>query len=481
MGALCLLGCVLTVAQLPPAGVGRTAAGGEWLLTPRLEDAQELVYRGTFSESASGSVQFSREYRFENRVFVLESSPRGLDVAILTVLKDPRSGQQASARAARLERVRVDSQGRITPPAGVSLRVPLEGPPTLECGAFVAVPRGLIDRRGWVVNEPGRPEWQWTIAGTEMVKGTSCLKLVGLQVSSDWEQPRGGRPAWRRQDTVWVSPRDGIAHRLERIIERKLPLRSEPAQQSVLTYELALSPRYPRQLVEAYRRDIEQALRFREAAEPFLARPAPFAEQLAALLGRINAYLERQTGPTPYREGLIQVRARVEAARRGETPPALPLEPAEAPVPRPGPTAEGVALGQTAPDFAAPVYTNAGKSAGLRDWRGRPVLLVFYNPGSRNVDDLMGLVGRVAAQYRQAVVVGLAMAGSEAEVLRQLRQKGWRFHVLDGTGLRQSYGVTYTPKLVLIDARGVVCGMVGGWGSDTVEEFQAELARWLKK
>ena len=481
MATLCLLGWILAAAQLPPAGVARTAANGEWLLTPRLNEAQELVYRGTFSESASGSVQFSREYRLENRVFVLESSPRGLDVAILTVVKDPRTAQQSAARSVRLERVQVDAQGRVMPPAGVSLTVPLEGPPTLESGAFVPVPRGLIDRRGWTVTEPGRPEWQWSIDGTEMVKGTSCLKVVGLQESSDWEQPRGGRLAWRRRETVWVSPRDGIAHRLERVIERKLPLRTEPVQQSVLTYELALSPRYPRQLVEAYRRDIEQALRFREEARPFLTRPAPFGEQLAALLGHIDTYLERQRGPTPYREGLMQVRARVEAARRGETPPVLPKDPVEPPVTPRSPAGDGAVVGQAAPDFAAPDFTNSDKIAGLRDWRGRPVLLVFYNPASRNLDDLMGLVGRIAAEHRQAVIVALAMAGSEAEVVRQWRLKGWKFAVMDGTGLRQSFAVSYTPKLVLIDARGVVCGMVGGWGSDTAEEVQGLLPRWLKK
>jgi hypothetical protein len=478
MGTLCLLGCVLAVAQLPPAGVGRAAANGEWLLTPRLNEAQELVYRGTFSESACGNVQFSREYRLENRVFVLESSPRGLDVAILTVLKEPRA-PQAAGHGARLERVQVDAQGRVTPPAGVSLAVPLEGPPTLECGAFVPVPHGLIDRRGWTVTEPGRPEWQWSVAGTEMVKGTSCLKLIGLQQSSDWEQPRGGGLAWRRRDTVWVSPRDGVAHRLERVIERKLPLRSEPAQQSVLACELALSPRYPRQLVEAYRRDIEQALRFRETARPFLSQPVQFGEQLTALLGRIDSYLERQNGPTPYRAGLLEVRDRVEAARRGETPPALPTELTEPPA-TVKPAVESATVGQAAPDFAAPDFTNAGNSSGLRNWRGRPVLLVFYNPTSRNLDDLMRLVGRTAAQHRGVVVVGLDMAGDMAGSLRQRQQKGWTFPILDGTGLRQSYDVTYTPKLVLIDARGVVCGVVEGWGSNTTEEFQAELPRWLK-
>ena len=387
--------------------------------------------------------------------------------------------QPKAAHSARLERVQVDPQGRLTPQPGTSLTVPLEGPATIECGAFVMVPHGRVGRRGWTVTEPGRPAWQWTVAGTDMVKGTSCLKLVGLQQTDDWEQPRGDRVSWRRRETVWLSPRDGVAHRLERIIERRLPLRNQPTQRSVLTYELAISPRLPRQLVDSYRRDIEQALRFLEAARPFLPRPAPFEKQLAALLGRIDNYLERQSGPTPYRAAVLQV-APVSRRRSGETPPALPPDtPESAPLPPPS-LVEGVAVGQLAPNFVAPDFTHAGKSAELRGWRGRPVLLVFYSPGSRNLDELMELVGRLAAQHREAAVLGLAMTGGADRIGRQWREKRWAFPVLDGTGLCKSYGVTCTPKLVLIDARGVVSGMVVGWGSNTADEIAAELANWLK-
>src|SRR5205823_12671163 len=75
---LFLLGCVLTTAQ--PAPVPPTArpqmplstapreAGTSGQLTPKLVNAQELVYRGSFSEQAFGSVQFSRSYRLEMRV-----------------------------------------------------------------------------------------------------------------------------------------------------------------------------------------------------------------------------------------------------------------------------------------------------------------------------------------------------------------------------------------------------------------------------
>src|SRR5216117_3992855 len=83
---LCLLAYALVTAQ--------AADRSEWLLVPRLHHGQELVYRGSYAEEALGKgVQFSRSYRLESRVFVLDTPPRGLDVALQTVLKlrGPRS------------------------------------------------------------------------------------------------------------------------------------------------------------------------------------------------------------------------------------------------------------------------------------------------------------------------------------------------------------------------------------------------------
>ena len=503
---LCLLGCVLATAQpVLPSGPERplppVAAAGEWLLTPHLGDAQELVYRGTFTETSFGNVQFSRAYRLENRVFVLEVTPRGLDVAILTRLLDrPASGigafrppggvpkrslgtsgkDELSASSTRLERVLVDAQGRLTAESHASLAVPLEGPPTIECGAFVMVPPGRVGTRGWTVNEAGRPEWRWAVTGTDMVNGSRCLKLVGVQQSDDYEQPRGDRPAWRRQDTVWVAPRDGVAHRVERVIERKQAGRREPTQQSVLSYDLSISPRYPASLVDGYRRDIEKARLFLESARPFLAQPERFGPQLTALLARIDAHLQAAS-PTPYRAAVLQVRARVEAARRGETPATLPPE-----VTDPGVSAAvrpvgRMTVGRTAPDFAAPDLTNPGASAGLRGWRGRPILLVFYSPRSPNLDDLMRLVARISAAHKDVAVVALAMTGEGELVRKQSQEKGWKFPILDGTGLRVSYDVKCTPKLVLIDAAGAVRGSVVGWGRETAGEIAAEMPQWLKR
>ena len=46
--------------------------------------------------------------------------------------------------AVRLELAKVDPRGRIKTGAGVSLVVPLDGPPTVECGAFIEAPNGRL-------------------------------------------------------------------------------------------------------------------------------------------------------------------------------------------------------------------------------------------------------------------------------------------------------------------------------------------------
>ncbi len=221
---LCLLGCLLAPAQTPdrPAPPGR-----EWAVAPHLGKAQELVYRGSFTEEANGAgVQFNRAFRIETRVFVLETPPKGADAAVLTILKgrDEPSGAAAggepTAESVRLESIHVDLQGGVTAEPGVSLAVPLEGPPTLECGAFAVVPDGRVTADStWETAEEGRPIRSWRVVGAESIDGERCVKLEGVQKSDDWDKPRGDRAAWRRTDTVWLLPGLGVASRVERVVE----------------------------------------------------------------------------------------------------------------------------------------------------------------------------------------------------------------------------------------------------------------------
>ncbi len=476
-----LLSCVWAVAQAgdrpPPLPLTAGREPGDWALTPRLGRGQELVYRGTFSEeAASNGVQFSRYYRMESRVFVLDALPRGLDVAFLTTLRGrpaPGARQEPSAASVRLEVARVDLQGRVLPEARRSLAVPLEGPPTVECGAFVELPpHRLRPDESWVVADEGRPARTWRTAGHEVVNGTSCVKLVGTQESDDWERPRADRAAWRRLDTVWLAPQVGIAYRVERAVERRDPARRDPSHRSTLRYELESSLPYPRQLYEDRRDEVLKAQAFQDKAAPLLASPGRDGPgQVEALLARVRYHLDHQP-PTPYREAVLQVKKRLEAAQRGESPP-VPLN-------DDGPGVPAVAaVGSAAPDFLATDFTRH-ESARLQRWLGRPVVLVFYSPASTQAAPVLHFAQHLADTYHdQVAVLGMAVGGEAEQVRRQRDVLGLTIPLLDGGGLRQSYDVSATPKLMVIDPAGVVrCGYVG-WGQEVRGAVLQELQQCL--
>ena len=465
---LYLLACVLVPAQV--------ADSAEWLLIPRLGRGQELVYRGSYAEEAIGKgVRFSRSFALENRVFVLDTPPRGLEVALQTILKlrmeRTERSDEPEPSSVRLELAQVDLQGQVTAAPGVTLTVPLDGPATVECGAFIEVPRGRIGlKQSWEVLEPNRPARAWKVLGLETVNGTSCVKLEGLQQSEDWDSPRADRAAWRRRDTVWLNPRLGVAYRVERIIERREPAHRDPTQRSIAQYELQSDLQYPGQLFEDRRCEILQALKLNEAIAPLLPDASKHGRKpFDNILARIAYHLDNQP-PTPYREAVLQVKRRALAASRGESPPAPPaVEGSQAPA--------VAALDQPAPDFVA-VNLLTGESTQLRRWLGRPILMVFYHPNSPTVESVLRFAQAVQDKYRrQLVVLGFAVSDDAETVRKQCRELQLSLPIHAGKGLRPSYGVEATPKLVILDSGGIVRGSCIGWGPETPAVVTEELQR----
>jgi peroxiredoxin len=481
VATLYLLGCVLAPGQTiarpqPPARVA-PAAGGDWLLVPRLSRSQELVYRGSFiEEGRGGRVQFNRAYRIETRVFVLETPPRGAEVALLTVLKHRSSdgsttGGDTTPSSVRLERARVDLQGRIAASPGVSLTVPLDGAPTLECGVFVALPGGRVHvGQEWSAVEGDRPPLVWHAAGMELVGGTSCLKLVGEQKSADWDHPRADRPAWRRQETVWMNPRLGIAYRVEREIQHREPAQQNATQRSVLRMEMESNFPLSGAAGESCRQEITQALAFHDSLTPLLSQPAQYGPHLTALLKKIDYHMVNQP-PTSYRAAMLQVKRQAEAARRGETPPQ--------PIPEKKTAPSVATVGELAPDFVATNLISGG-SAQLRRLTGKPVLLVFYHPSSPTAPDVLHYAQQLLGSYPQRLtVVGMSVSDKVDLVRKQHANLGLTFPVLSAGGLCGSFGVETTPKMVLLDGSNIVRGGYLGWGHETPQEVRQELQRWL--
>jgi peroxiredoxin len=474
--SLCLLSCVLAAE---PSQRLAAADRSEWLLLPRLNKAQELVYRGSYAEDAGGAgVQFNRSYRLETRIVVLDASPKGADLALLTLVKPQAEtsdrGEELPCISSRLELAKLDLQGKLTANAGVSLTLPLDGPPRLECGAFVETPNGRVKLdQTWETNETGRPVQTWKVEGTASVGGVNCLKLVGVQQSDDWDKPRADHTAWRRTDAIWLIPRMGIAQRVERVIERREPARKDPSRRYTVRYDLDSSLQIPAQLFEDRHREITQIHALAEAAAPLMAAASKNSTPLETLQGKIAHFLENQP-PSPYREAATQLKRRVDAARRGDPTPVAPPADAE--------TAPAIAkIGYTAPDFLSPDF-DTKESIRPRRWLGKPVLMVFYNPNSQTAEELLRFAQTISESFRQdAMVVGMAMSDDAEKIRKQRSDLKLTFAVLSGQGLRKSYDVEATPKLIVLDSEGVVRGSYIGWGPETASGAQADLKKALPR
>jgi hypothetical protein len=136
VATLLIVGCMLTS--------GQSADKTDWLLTPRLSRAQEFAYSGTFAEESTGSgVLFNRSFRIECRFLVLDAGAKESEIALFTVLKARELKESKTApkpdavpSSVRLELVKADTLGKLTSMSQTSLALPLDGPPTLECGAL---------------------------------------------------------------------------------------------------------------------------------------------------------------------------------------------------------------------------------------------------------------------------------------------------------------------------------------------------------
>lgn len=472
-----LLSCVLATAQ--PAKPVTTVPKGDWALTPRLARGQELVYRGTYTEQANSSrVQFVRNYRLETRIFVLDTPPRSSDLAVMTSLTDsqapaikPAQRAESVLRGVQLERLTLDLQGRVRTKSGGTVVVPLDSAPTLEVGAFIEVPSKGKGGKPWQVSEKGRPAMTWQVSGQENVGNTPCVKIVGVQQSPDWERPRGDRSAWRRQDTVWLGRRTGIAHRVERIIEQKEPARIKATQSSKVRYELQSNLRFPGQLADDQRQDILFILQTRKQATALYPQGKKADRQLALLVRKITSHAS-STPRTPYRAALAELKNQIEAVRRGETVTAGYQETVGY---------DGAArVGDAAPDFFASGITFAG-STRLSRWKGKPIVMVFYHPDSSMAGDVLRYAQRVHANLgRHVHVLGLSVSDDGKKALKQRDELKLGFHLMHGAGTRISYGVEGAPHFVVIDRAGIIRGQYAGWGRETAEEVDGELKRWLK-
>lgn len=459
--------------------LGQPNSRSEWQLAPQLAPGQELVYAGTcVEESLVPNVQFQRHYRLETLVFVLGGAPGRWDVAVMTALSQRTTraepeGNEMKLVSVRLEQAHVNAQGKLTQ-AGTPL-LPLSGPPTFETGCFVEVtPARLTKSSLWEVNEDNRPPRTWRVAGLEAVNGVTCVKVIGQQQSPDWDKPRGDRTAWRRRDVVWIAPQLGVAQKVERVIEQRDPLRRDPTQRVVVQYELQSPFRYRGPLFEDRKQEIAKVRKFQDDAALLLKQPAQNRAQLDALLKKVSLHVESHA-PTPYRKAVVHLASRIEHAKNGNAVG----DPTIDDNPRP---ATAVGLGQRVPDFVVNQWTGNKQSARLARMLGRPVLVFFYVPTTDTGKEILQFAKSLVQQHGDKVgIMAMAVSNDPNSVRKQHGDLQLPFPVLDGGGMRLTFGVDATPRLVLLDPEGHVRFAATGWGFHVPREIQDELQRWLRK
>ncbi|NBR05931.1 MAG: hypothetical protein EBT92_09180 [Planctomycetes bacterium] len=447
----------------------------------RVQTSQELLYRGLFTEEARSSrVQFQRSYRIESRCLVLETNKNNSQLACLTLLKQrtnpaslPTVTSEPPATSVRLETFICDSKGKIQPGNNLG-KLSLEGPSTIEYGYLIELPKNRIaENDTWETTEDGRPVCIWIVSGTEMVQGVKCIKLIGTQQTEDWLKTRADRQAWKRTDTVWLHPQMGVAQKLERTIEIKDPAHNEPSQKSTLRLELETSLVYPGQLFLDRKNEIQLATNYRESANSYTQEIAKYSAQIKSLIRQVKSQSEIMS-QTPYRDAIIQTTKRLENFLKGENSETVI-------VPVSATSLQTAKLGQKAPDFIAQNMLKQ-ESVRLARLEGKSILLVFYNPKSPLSNEILSFAKTMQANHGDSVtVLGMSVIDDNEIVKKQAEASKINFDVLNGSGLRSSYGLESTPKIVLLDAKGIVRLNCLGWGQETQSEINSELKRNIDK
>ena len=432
---------------------------------PRLERGQELVYSGSHvEESIQDEKEFRQAYRLETRVFVLDVSRQGADVAIMTAMWAGNAQEAVAPGSVRLALARVDVRGRFAWQGGGPFLPPLDRPATLEGGLFVELP-ATGSGPEWDVVEPARPPRGWAIDGVEVVDRVRCVRLVGDQQTADWGRPIGMAPAWRRTDIAWVGLQTGFVQRVERLISRQ-ESGGRTAELTLRTrYDLVSQIAYPDQFAADRRREVEQAARFaRQFAE---LRPRTGAAGYNALLNRIDRHLE--TPPTPYRQAVVWLRKQADAGRRGEAPAAFAAEESSTPA--------AIAVGQPAPDFVAIDLATGTRTRLRRLHRDRPVLLVFYRPESATAAATLRCAQAIHERLGDtAAVVVLCVTDDAATTARHRAADCPNVAILAGREAAATFAREATPRFVVLDAAGIVRHLAEGWGSETAELVEQALA-----
>lgn len=183
---------------------------------------------------------------------------------------------------------------------------------------------------------------------------------------------------------------------------------------------------------------------------------------LASLASSVLALAACSKDPPPSTGG-AQTNGAAVTPKAGEPAPVNPATPASPAIAADAPPA---AVGQPAPDFT--LSDLDGKTVKLSSFKGKTVVLEWFNPGCPFVKKShgKGTLKEAAAKHTKSGVVWLAInssgAGREGHGLEPNRDaaKTWSMShpiLVDATGeVGKKYGATNTPHMFVIDDKGTL-------------------------
>ena len=138
-------------------------------------------------------------------------------------------------------------------------------------------------------------------------------------------------------------------------------------------------------------------------------------------------------------------------------------------------------IGDRVMDFTVSSYTEE-KGAQLKSYQGKPILVFFYNPATPLGKEVLTEVKRLSEKHTSRLGIMAMAVTPEAEIARkQHQQMKLSFSILDGNGLRLTFGADQTPRFVIVDSEGLVRLAQTGWGVQTLYEIDEALQRCLRK
>lgn len=407
---------------------------------PQLARGQELVYRGSCTETVQSGGQVTRhEWTVETRVFVLEATSAQAEVAVFTAVRGPGVAADSPPAAVRLALWAIGPRGDASPATGTP--GPVDTAVSVDPIALVGLPNVPLETgQRWSAAEGGRPPRLWCVTGSGVPPGGggNCWRLEGAQQSPGWERSTG--PTWRRSEVVWLDPRTHCARRVERITQVRDAERAGLVHQLVSAWTLDTEVTYPDQLDAELRAEIRLA----SQAELELGGPPRSLDGWSRRL----AHAIRSRPASPYRAAVVAMQRALDAARRGEVKPVAAIE-----------VAVDFVRGRAAPDFIAAGFAGA-PALHLSEKRGRPRIVVFLRADAPASADALRALAAIPT-----LPVGVVIVAGDDDAVRKLRQDAAsRVPMFDGRAL--SRFAPTTPRFVWIDAAGVTTECIDGFGPE---------------